>query len=457
VDVKNSGSVAGEEIVQLYIGASTGFVSRNVKDLKGFKKVYLEPGETKKVTFEIGPNELYYYSQQKQSHELDPGTYTFYVGNSSNNLIYNKKLDLRPHPPLPDLQVANIYTVPRYPLEGDKVIFLATVINYGTGPSPNAIFHEVNFKVNGKTVSRSFISTDSIPKAGMVLLSGNLGGTNSIDNYWIAESPGSYTIEAIVDEVSAIQETNENNNSKSVQLQVYNNPAQNLALEKIVKSSSLESFDYIPQNAVDGDYNTRWSSKFTDSQYLTVDLGAIQKFNQIRITWETAYGKEYRIEVSDDEVNWNLIVNQSNGFGNIEKWNVNAEGRYIRLTGTKRATEYGYSIYEFEVFYDLTTDVQESDEGIISDYRLEQNYPNPFNPVTTIKYSIPSGSNHEMGIVSLKIYDLLGREIATLVNENKAPGIYEIQFDGSNLSSGVYFYRLEHGRNSQVKKLILLK
>ncbi|MDP3443168.1 MAG: discoidin domain-containing protein, partial [Ignavibacteria bacterium] len=218
-----------------------------------------------------------------------------------------------------------------------------------------------------------------------------------------------------------------------------------------------ESFDYIPQNAVDGDYNTRWSSKFTDSQYLTVDLGAIQKFNQIRITWETAYGKEYRIEVSDDEVNWNLIVNQSNGFGNIEKWNVNAEGRYIRLTGTKRATEYGYSIYEFEVFYDLTTDVQESDEEIISDYRLEQNYPNPFNPVTTIKYSIPSGSNHEMGIVSLKIYDMLGREIATLVNENKAPGIYEVQFDGSNLSSGVYFYRLEHGRNSQVKKLILLK
>jgi beta-glucosidase len=457
VDVKNSGSVAGEEIVQLYIGASTGFVSRNVKDLKGFKKVYLEPGETKKVTFEIGPNELYYYSQQKQSHELDPGTYTFYVGNSSNNLIYNKKLDLRPHPPLPDLQVANIYTVPRYPLEGDKVIFLATVINYGTGPSPNAIFHEVNFKVNGKTVSRSFISTDSIPKAGMVLLSGNLGGTNSIDNYWIAESPGSYTIEAIVDEVSAIQETNENNNSKSVQLQVYNNPAQNLALEKIVKSSSLESFDYIPQNAVDGDYNTRWSSKFTDSQYLTVDLGAIQKFNQIRITWETAYGKEYRIEVSDDEVNWNLIVNQSNGFGNIEKWNVNAEGRYIRLTGTKRATEYGYSIYEFEVFYDLTTDVQESDEEIISDYRLEQNYPNPFNPVTTIKYSIPSGANREMGIVTLKIYDMLGREIATLINENKAPGVYEVQFDGSNLSSGVYFYRLEHGRNSQVKKLILLK
>ena len=457
VDVKNSGSIAGEEVVQLYIGASTGFVSRNVKDLKGFKKVYLEPGETKKVTFEIGPNELYYYSPQKQSHELDPGTYTFFVGNSSNNLIYNKKLDLRPHPPLPDLQVANIYTVPRYPLEGDKVIFLATVINYGTGPSPNAIFHEVSFKVNGKTVSRSFISTDSIPKAGMVLLSGNLGGTNSIDNYWIAESPGSYTIEAVVDEVSAIQETNESNNSKSVQLQVYNSPAQNLAFEKVVKSSSIESFDYIAQNAVDGDYNTRWSSKFTDPQYLTVDLGSIQKFNQIRITWETAYGKEYRIEVSDDEVNWNKIVDQSNGFGNIEKWNVNAEGRYIRLTGTKRATEYGYSIYEFEVFYDLTTDVQESDEEIISDYRLEQNYPNPFNPVTTIKYSIPSGSNHEIGIVSLKIYDMLGREIATLVNENKAPGIYEIQFDGSNLSSGVYFYRLEHGRNSQVKKLILLK
>ncbi|MBX3006764.1 MAG: glycoside hydrolase family 3 C-terminal domain-containing protein [Melioribacteraceae bacterium] len=457
VDVTNTGSVAGEEVVQLYIGASTGFVSRNVKDLKGFKKVYLEPGETKKVTFEIGPNELYYYSSQKQSHELDPGTYTFFVGNSSDNLIYSKKLDLRPHPPLPDLQIANIYTVPRYPLEGEKVIFLATVINYGTGPSPNAIFHEVSFKVNGKTVSRSFISADSIPKAGMVLLNGNIGGIDNANNYWVAESPGTYTIEAIVDEVSAIQETIENNNSKSVQLQVYNNPAQNLAFEKAVKTSSIESFDYIAQNAVDGEYNTRWSSKFTDPQYLTVDLGSIQKFNQIRITWETAYGKEYIIEVSDDEVNWRQIVNQSNGFGNIELWKVNGEGRYIKLTGTKRATEYGYSIYEFEVFYDLTTDIREDDQSVILDYKLEQNYPNPFNPVTIIKYSIPSGNKNEPGVVSLKIFDVLGREVAILVNENKAPGVYEVQFDGSNFSSGVYFYRLQYGRNAQVKKLVLMK
>ncbi|MBS4064561.1 MAG: T9SS type A sorting domain-containing protein, partial [Chitinophagaceae bacterium] len=85
-------------------------------------------------------------------------------------------------------------------------------------------------------------------------------------------------------------------------------------------------------------------------------------------------------------------------------------------------------------------------------YQLKQNYPNPFNPVTTINYSLPKS-----GVVSLKIYDILGREIKTLVNEEKSVGNYSIKFDGSNLSNGVYFYRIQTGDFSQTKKLILLK
>ena len=89
---------------------------------------------------------------------------------------------------------------------------------------------------------------------------------------------------------------------------------------------------------------------------------------------------------------------------------------------------------------------------IPSDYYLSQNYPNPFNPSTKISYSIPHTS-----FVSLKIYDILGREIRTLVNEEKSPGNYEVEFYGSNLSSGIYFYRIQAGGFNETKKFILLK
>jgi hypothetical protein len=85
-------------------------------------------------------------------------------------------------------------------------------------------------------------------------------------------------------------------------------------------------------------------------------------------------------------------------------------------------------------------------------YTLNQNYPNPFNPVTQIKYGIP-----KQGLVTMKVYDVLGREITKLVNEVKTPGSYIVDFDGSNLSSGVYFYKLESNGFIDVKKMMLIK
>jgi hypothetical protein len=84
--------------------------------------------------------------------------------------------------------------------------------------------------------------------------------------------------------------------------------------------------------------------------------------------------------------------------------------------------------------------------------RLFQNYPNPFNPTTKIRLSIV---NRQLTIV--KVYDVLGNELATLVNEVKEPGTYTVQFDGSRLSSGVYFYRLKAGGFTETRKFILLK
>lgn len=85
-------------------------------------------------------------------------------------------------------------------------------------------------------------------------------------------------------------------------------------------------------------------------------------------------------------------------------------------------------------------------------FRLEQNYPNPFNPTTNIRFKVSSS-----GFVSLKVYDVLGRLVRTLVDEVKKPGIYEVEFEGGNLASGVYFYRLDAGPYHDTKKLVLLR
>ena len=85
-------------------------------------------------------------------------------------------------------------------------------------------------------------------------------------------------------------------------------------------------------------------------------------------------------------------------------------------------------------------------------YFLNQNYPNPFNPVTNIKFGIP-----ESGNVRLVVYDILGREVATLMNERKNPGTYEVNFDASQLASGIYFYSLQTERVTETKRMLLVK
>jgi hypothetical protein len=103
-------------------------------------------------------------------------------------------------------------------------------------------------------------------------------------------------------------------------------------------------------------------------------------------------------------------------------------------------------------FNTSSTDVQVTHPATPSTFALSQNYPNPFNPTTVVGYQLPVASN-----VRLVVYDILGREVAVLVNERKAPGTYSVTFDGSGLPSGVYFYRLSAGEFLQTKKLLLLR
>jgi hypothetical protein len=90
-------------------------------------------------------------------------------------------------------------------------------------------------------------------------------------------------------------------------------------------------------------------------------------------------------------------------------------------------------------------------------YELYQNYPNPFNPVTKIKFDIPAVGQRHAFNTRLTIYDLLGRVVSNLVDKRLHPGTYEVEFDGSNYASGVYFYMIQAGNFSDTKKLVLLK
>jgi hypothetical protein len=89
-------------------------------------------------------------------------------------------------------------------------------------------------------------------------------------------------------------------------------------------------------------------------------------------------------------------------------------------------------------------------------FMLYQNFPNPFNPATKIKFDIPAGTRRGL-FVQIKIYDILGREIATLVDEQLKPGTYEVQWDGANNASGIYYYKLVSDKFSETKKMVMLK
>ncbi len=129
------------------------------------------------------------------------------------------------------------------------------------------------------------------------------------------------------------------------------------------------------------------------------------------------------------------------------------------IEGTGNSQDYviGATFPFWFVIGTRTTDIKEETDGIPSSYFLSQNYPNPFNPTTRIQYEIPNLETHGNTYLQLKVYDVLGKEVATLVNEEKPSGTYEIDFNASSLPSGVYFYQLKTGEFIQTRKMILIK
>jgi len=176
----------------------------------------------------------------------------------------------------------------------------------------------------------------------------------------------------------------------------------------------------------------------------------------------TTNGK-YKIYRAETDLNGNLgpyqlvaTINAMSGSSAVSSWIDTEAGKskvrklYYKISaldiGLHEST-YSNEVWRWGRILKISTG-----ENPASAYNLQQNYPNPFNPATMISYSIK-----EEGLVTLKIYDVLGKEIATLVNENKPEGNYEVEFDASQLPSGMYIYKMQSGSFSNVKKMLLTK
>ncbi len=186
-------------------------------------------------------------------------------------------------------------------------------------------------------------------------------------------------------------------------------------------------------------------------------FSAIQLGSTIKLQWSTATEKnnkgfeiEKQINKDGKCYNWNTIAFKEGHGTTTEKNNYEYEDNNIDHSASSICYKLKQIDFNGEVEYSNIIEVKDIIASI--NFSLSQNYPNPFNPTTTITYSIPTNS-----FVTLKIYNLLGSEIATLVNEEKSYGTYKVNWDAQNLSSGVYFYKMQAGNFSETKKLILLK
>jgi photosystem II stability/assembly factor-like uncharacterized protein len=164
------------------------------------------------------------------------------------------------------------------------------------------------------------------------------------------------------------------------------------------------------------------------------------------------------IAINNDNVVYASFINEGVYYYDSinNRWNSVDDNPYYKFVSVLLFDDEGY-LYAGTQSHSViksreTTVTIDEDLNLQLDYLLSQNYPNPFNPTTTIKFEIA-----ERGFVTIRVYDVLGSEVATLVNEEKPSGKYEVEFVGTGLTSGIYFYQIKAGNFVQTKKMILLK
>lgn len=192
------------------------------------------------------------------------------------------------------------------------------------------------------------VAPDEIASAARVDLTGvtsNIKGTSSTLGW------GSQLTVSTRDVPGSLAETWNAGSSSPVFYVLVGTATTNLELNRPVTASSTETPSYPASNAVDGNLATRWSSAYSDPQWIAVDLGATYNLSRVKLYWEAAYAKSYQIQVSPDALSWTTIYSTSSGSGGINDLSaLSGSGRYVRVYGTQRGTIYGYSLYELQVF-----------------------------------------------------------------------------------------------------------
>ena len=300
------------------------------------------------------------------------------------------------------------------------------------------------------------------------VLNASLSGTK-VTLQTSPHSPGSYVVTVVNVEDLSGNSITQNNTAQYILL-----PPDTLMKFPIVAVEGIIiEPDHTPEKTIDGlgalsgDPDSRWAAEPMPEE-LTFDLGTIRTVCKTRLSfynWNAGRYYDYSISISTDHNNWITVIPQRISVSN-EEWTVDeftsVEARYVRVHFINNNQSPWAGLWEAEIWGSDATIVDPFNNNLPSGFTLGQNYPNPFNPSTTINYSIPSSS-----FVTIIVYDILGKKVATLVNEEKPMGSYEIEFsaDGGssfggevyNLTSGIYFYRLQAGSFVETKKMIYLK
>ncbi|QBN20418.1 glycoside hydrolase family 3 C-terminal domain-containing protein [Flavobacterium nackdongense] len=217
-DLKNTGKIAGEEVAQLYLSTGTILpaLAMPIKQLRGFQKTALNPGESKRITLKLTPEELYVYNEQTNSYQVPQGDYIVQVGGASDKLLLKASFSLAAASPKPDLQVVNIRTMPVFPEVGEPLVFMVSLINNGTGETKIGDDHIIRFYVDGKEVAHYYSKSITIPVGGMEQACAQ--GSNNVN--WTATA-GKFNITAKV-EVAKSDDLIKENNSCEGQLTIPN-------------------------------------------------------------------------------------------------------------------------------------------------------------------------------------------------------------------------------------------
>jgi hypothetical protein len=312
-----------------------------------------------------------------------------------------------------------------------------------TGPLDNTRYSEYSTVV---ITANASTTNGSISKVEFYQGSTLLGtSTTSPFSYtWSNVAAGTYTLTAKAYDNSS--------STVSSPVKLFVDPVGNLALQKMAVASSTETAQTPAPFAVDGNAGTRWSSLFSDPQWIYVDLEKSYNINRVKITWEAAYGKDYKIQVSNDANTWTDIKTVTGNTSLVNDWNgLTGTGRYVRMYGTARGTAYGYSIYEFEVYGTIPGKFA-SDEAVVQatadDIKV---YPNPADQLLNI--AIENMENQEVNYV---LVNNKGEQVLTNT-VHLTEGNSVTTLDVSQLPAGLYLLTIRTKDRVVVKSISVLK